>query len=65
MGGRIRTKKVPSHSTYAYLALVGHKRTHTTVRKRVGDVDPSGGVNLHTSDHSHHGMGGYSKLIND
>ena len=32
--------------------VVGRKRIHTTVRKE---------VNLHTS---HHGLGGYSKLIN-
>ena len=27
-----------------HLVLVGHKRTHTTVSKRVGDVDPGGTV---------------------
>ena len=32
--------------------------------ERVGDVDPSGVANLHTSPQSHHGLGGYSKLIN-
>ena len=35
-----------------------------TVRKRVGDVDPGVVVNLHSSHHSHHGLGGYSKLTN-
>ena len=54
---RVRTPagpilRVPSHSTYTYLVLVGRKRTHTTVR------------NLHTSHHSHHGLRGYSKLTN-
>ena len=28
------------------------------------DVYPGVVVNLHTSHHSHHGLGGYSKLIN-
>ena len=28
------------------------------------DVYPDVVVNLHTSHHSHHGLGGYSKLIN-
>ena len=32
--------------------------------KRVGDVDPGDVVSLHTSHHSHHGLGGYSKIIN-
>ena len=32
--------------------------------KRVGDVDPGAVVNLHSSYHSHHGLGGYSKLTN-
>ena len=32
--------------------------------KRVGDVDPGVVVNLHTSHHSHHGLGGYSKGTN-
>ena len=32
--------------------------------KRVGDVDPGVVVNLHKSHYSHHGLGGYSKLIN-
>ena len=41
--------------------LVGRKRTHP----RVGDVDLGVVVNLHTSHHSHHGLGGYSKLTNE
>ena len=28
------------------------------------DVYPGVVANLHTSHHSHHGLGGYSKLIN-
>ena len=32
--------------------------------KRVGDVDPGSVVDLLTSHHSHHGVSGYSKLIN-
>ena len=36
----------------------------TPLFKSVGDIDPGGVVNLHTSHHSHHGLSGYSKLIN-
>jgi len=32
--------------------------------KRVGDIDPGVVVNLHTSHHLHHGLSGYSELIN-
>ena len=32
--------------------------------KSVGDIELGVVVNLHSSHHSHHGLGGYSKLIN-
>ena len=32
--------------------------------KSVREVDPGDVVNLHSSKHSHHGLAGYSKLIN-
>ena len=55
---------VPSHSTYTYLVLVGRLKNPHHCSKIVGDVELGGVVNLHTSHHSHHGLGGYSKLIN-
>ena len=62
---RIRTKNRRSRLTA--LALVWFlwdvKNPHHC-SKSVGDVDPGVVVNLHSSHHSHHGSGGYSKLIN-
>ena len=62
---RIRTKN--RRSCLTALTLVGFlwdvKNPHHC-SKSVGDVDPSVVVNLHSSHHSHHGLGGYSKLIN-
>ena len=58
------TLRVPSHSTYTYLVPCGTLKNPHHCSKRVGDVDPSVVVNLHTSHHSHHGLGGYSKLTN-
>ena len=58
------TLRVPSHSTYTYLVPCGTLKNPHHCSKRVGDVDPGLVVNLHTSHHSHHGLGGYSKLTN-
>ena len=36
----------------------------TPLFEKTRDIDPGVVVNLHTSHHSHHGLGGYNKLIN-
>ena len=62
---RIRTKNRRSRLTALTLVLFlwDVKNPHHC-SKSVGDVDPGVVVNLHSSHHSHHGLGGYSKLTN-
>jgi len=43
------------------LALLSKNARHCS---SVGDVDPGVVVSLHSSHHSHHGLGEYSKLTN-
>ena len=62
---RIRTKNRRSHLTALTLVWFSWdlKYPHYC-SKSVRDVDPGDVVNLHSSHHSRHGLGGYSKLIN-
>ena len=53
---------VPSHSTYTYLFLWDEKE-HTQLFEKSWGRSPGGVANLHTSQQSHHGLGGYSELI--
>ena len=61
----MKQKTVGPVSQHLYLSgFCGMQKNPHHCLKRQGDTDPGGVVNLHTSHHSHHALGGYSKLIN-